>query len=190
VGVPLPLCAAAVAAGRWWAGRADAPPTSSPIHGPALFIGNFLSAPAELALAIPYVRLGEALTGAPPTPLDPAHLSLKTAGGALARGLLAWALSVPLVAAGGAAALEPALAAAVGYAGGDEGEGGGGAPGTSPPPHPRPVRVGSHSSADAPDLEAGGEGSALGVSASGRAPLLPPAVARAGARPPSSPKGD
>lgn len=138
VGAPFFFCAATVGASHWLASSralppgtpgSAPPPPAPPIHGPALFIGNFASAPAELALAIPFIRLGEALTGAPPAPLDPAHLSLATAGGALARGLLAWGLAVPLVAAGGAAALEPVLAGLVG-------EGGGSAPGLSPPPTP------------------------------------------------------
>jgi hypothetical protein len=193
VGAPLALCAAAVALSRWWAGGrggqpapaltpalTPAPPgvttaaAAPPIHGPALFIGNFLSAPAELALALPFIRAGEALTGAPPAHLDPAHLSLRTAGGALARGVLAWALTVPFVAVGGAAVLAPVLARVAGGGGGG-GEGGG--PGMSPPPPPLRVR-------GEPDVEEGGP-----ASVSGRAPLLPPALARS-SRPPASPKGD
>lgn len=202
MGAPFFFCAATVGASHWLASSralppgtpgSAPPPPAPPIHGPALFIGNFASAPAELALAIPFIRLGEALTGAPPAPLDPAHLSLATAGGALARGLLAWGLAVPLVAAGGAAALEPVLAGLVG-------EGGGSAPGLSPPPTPPGGGEVEEAGAESVggDLERGGAGPPARLG-SDRAPLLPPVLAggrarRAGAHapcsPPGTPKGD
>lgn len=202
VGAPFFFCAATVGASHWLASSralpprtpgSAPPPPAPPIHGPALFIGNFASAPAELALAIPFIRLGEALTGAPPAPLDPAHLSLATAGGALARGLLAWGLAVPLVAAGGATALEPVLAGLVG-------EGGGSAPGLSPPPTPPGGGEVEEAGAESVggDLERGGAGPPARLG-SDRAPLLPPVLAggrarRAGAHapcsPPGTPKGD
>ena len=192
VGAPFFFCAAAVGASRWLASSrslpAPAPPAVPPLHGPALFIGNFASAPAEIALAIPFIRLGEFLTGAPPAPLDPAHLSWATAGGALARGLAAWALCLPLVAAGLAAALEPVVAGLVG-----DGDG------LSPPPTPGGEISEAAGPAEGGDLERGGAPPArLG---SDRAPLLPPVLAGSGGRvrragvaagvsPPGTPKGD
>ena len=189
VGVPLPLCGLAVGVSRLMASRrasstAAMPPPPPPIHGPALFIGNFASAPAEVLLAIPFIRLGEALTGAPPFPLDPAHLSIRTAGVALARGLLAWALAVPFVAAGGAAALEPLVAGLVGVEAG-------GQPGLSPPPTPGEVGGEGALRPGEGDPE---RGAARPVS--DRAPLLPPVLAGTAsgrvrrASPPGSPKGD
>lgn len=72
----------------------------------ALQLTNYLLYPAQIALLVPFVRLGEWLTGAEAMPLNPSALVAEfTAGpGAFlakfawtgARGVLAWALLAPL----------------------------------------------------------------------------------------------
>lgn len=72
----------------------------------ALQLTNYLLYPAQIALLVPFVRLGEWLTGAEAMPLSPSTVVAEfTAGpGAFlarfawtgARGVLAWALVAPL----------------------------------------------------------------------------------------------
>ncbi len=66
---------------------------------------NYLLYPAQIALIVPLVRLGEAVTGAQPMPLSPVLIAEKFAespasflsefGTAGLHGLLGWALIVP-----------------------------------------------------------------------------------------------
>ncbi len=74
----------------------------------ALQVANYLVTPAQVALIIPFVRLGEYLTGAPAMPLDPAAIVtgfmdspwafLKEFGVAGLHGLLGWTLTIPALA--------------------------------------------------------------------------------------------
>jgi len=74
----------------------------------ALQVTNYLLYPAQIALIVPFVRLGEALTGAEPMPIDPATVVasftespaafLAKFGMAGVHAFLAWALVVPAAA--------------------------------------------------------------------------------------------
>lgn len=69
---------------------------------------NYLLYPAQIALIVPFVRLGEAVTGAEPMPLSPALIATKFAespaaflaefGAAGLHGALGWALVMPAAA--------------------------------------------------------------------------------------------
>ncbi len=73
----------------------------------ALQLTNYLLAPAQVLLIIPFVRLGETLTGADPIALSPTALIdefnrsfggfVAKFGMAYAHGLLGWVLTVPLL---------------------------------------------------------------------------------------------
>ena len=68
----------------------------------ALQVANYLVYPLQLALLVPFVRLGEHLTGSPPLPLDPTTLVSRFTEGPIAflgefgiaglHGLLGWTL--------------------------------------------------------------------------------------------------
>ncbi len=74
----------------------------------ALQTVNYLLYPAQIALIVPLVRLGEAVTGAEPMPLSPALIAEKFAespaaflgefGVAGLHGLLGWTLAIPAAA--------------------------------------------------------------------------------------------
>lgn len=74
----------------------------------ALQTVNYLLYPAQIALIVPFVRLGEAVTGAEPMPLSPALIATKFAaspaaflaefGAAGLHGALGWALVMPAAA--------------------------------------------------------------------------------------------
>lgn len=74
----------------------------------ALQVTNYLLYPAQIALIVPFVRLGEALTGAEPMPIDPSTVVaafaespsdfLATFGMAGVHAFLAWALVTPAAA--------------------------------------------------------------------------------------------
>jgi uncharacterized protein (DUF2062 family) len=74
----------------------------------ALQTVNYLLYPAQIALIVPFVRLGEAVTGAEPMPLSPTLIASKFAespaaflsefGMAGLHGALGWALVMPAVA--------------------------------------------------------------------------------------------
>jgi uncharacterized protein (DUF2062 family) len=76
------------------------------LHGPMALLANFISVPVELALILPYVRVGEWITGSPRVELKPVGITdlFKQGSGDLLRSvgcaLLAWALTWPLVAGG------------------------------------------------------------------------------------------
>lgn len=73
-----------------------------------LQVTNYLLYPAQIALIVPFVRLGEALLGAEPMPIDPASVVaefsaspsafLAKFGMAGVHAFLAWALVVPAAA--------------------------------------------------------------------------------------------
>lgn len=75
----------------------------------AMQIGNAFSALPYFLLLVPFVRMGEFMTGADPFPLDVGVLRetaregfipmLKTFGEALACGILGWAVALPFMAA-------------------------------------------------------------------------------------------
>jgi uncharacterized protein (DUF2062 family) len=83
----------------------------------ALQVANYLVTPAQIALIIPFVRLGEYLTGASTMPLNPMEIIsafmdnpwafLKEFGVAGLHGLLGWTLTVPALAWLGNRALRP-----------------------------------------------------------------------------------
>lgn len=72
----------------------------------ALQLTNYLLYPAQIALLVPFVRLGEWLTGSEAMPLDPSTVLSEFAAGpgaflekfawAGVHGVLAWALTAPL----------------------------------------------------------------------------------------------
>lgn len=71
----------------------------------ALQLANYLAWPLQLALLVPFVRLGERLTGSPALPIDPATIVARFAespsaflaefGVAGLHGLLGWTLVAP-----------------------------------------------------------------------------------------------
>ncbi len=91
------------------------------LNQPALQIANLLAVPFQLALIIPWVRVGEWLYGATPMPLNPTLLAEQFA--AVPLGFLerfgwtglhaasAWLLATPLLGAGLYFTLRPALRA-------------------------------------------------------------------------------
>ena len=89
------------------------------LNQPVLQIANFLGAPLQIALIVPWVRAGERLYGAAPMPVDPARLLGDFSAGPwrflehfCLTGLhaaSAWLLGAPFLAAGFFLSLHPPL---------------------------------------------------------------------------------
>lgn len=85
------------------------------LHGPMALLANFISVPVELALIVPYMRIGEWMTGSPHVMLAPVGIRdlFKHGSGDLLRSVgcavLAWVLTWPLIAGGLYLALAPAF---------------------------------------------------------------------------------
>ncbi|CAL9085881.1 unnamed protein product [Musa textilis] len=73
-------------------------------HAPSVMLANFVATPIELSLVIPFLRLGELITGGPHFPLTSDALSKVVSGQAsqgvliaILHALLGWIVAVPFI---------------------------------------------------------------------------------------------
>ncbi|KAL3335188.1 hypothetical protein AABB24_031405 [Solanum stoloniferum] len=76
-------------------------------HAPTMMLANFIATPIELSLMIPFLRLGEFITGGPHFPLTADALKKVFSGEAskevllsIFRAMLGWLVAVPFIIAG------------------------------------------------------------------------------------------
>ncbi|KAG0485138.1 hypothetical protein HPP92_009217 [Vanilla planifolia] len=73
-------------------------------HAPTVMLANFIATPIELSLVIPFLRLGELITGGPSFPLTPDALKKVLMGQAsrdvllsIVHALLGWTIAAPVI---------------------------------------------------------------------------------------------
>ncbi|KAI9070633.1 hypothetical protein K1719_047405 [Acacia pycnantha] len=76
----------------------------SSCHAPTLMLANFIATPIELSLIVPFLRLGEVITGGPHFPLTSDALKKVLTGQAshevlssIAHALLGWLVAAPFI---------------------------------------------------------------------------------------------
>ncbi|KAM7473065.1 hypothetical protein LguiA_011248 [Lonicera macranthoides] len=94
-GVSMSLCGLAIAI------------LGSSCHAPTVMLANFIATPIELSLMIPFLRLGEVISGGPHFPLTSDALKKVLTGQAslcvlqsIYNSLLGWLIAVPMMLAG------------------------------------------------------------------------------------------
>nr|XP_034900017.1 uncharacterized protein LOC118037945 isoform X1 [Populus alba] len=73
-------------------------------HAPTVLLANFIATPIELSLVVPFLRLGEVMSGGPPFPLTSDALKKVLTGQAsrevilsIAHALLGWLVAAPFI---------------------------------------------------------------------------------------------